>query len=121
MIQNAPAVADGEEALRKTCFDRITDFYRHYDDSKVSNVAFLLAKYVGKEKRLMAELVKLYSPGPGRVGAHAGSIESLAFKPVLRCANHANTIAKFRQQGPSLEDRALPETQQHHELPIREY
>ena len=65
-------MADGEEALRKTYFDRITDFYRHYDDSKVSNVAFLLAKYVGKEKRLMAELVKLYGPGPGRVGAQSG-------------------------------------------------
>ena len=44
--------------------ERLTNFYKAYEPSKVSQVDSFLDKYVGKEEALFRALVKKYGPEP---------------------------------------------------------
>lgn len=55
-------MASYDEALQKMYSDRLTRFYRNYDEAKVASVPTLLQKYKGKEEQLLAAMVKKYGP-----------------------------------------------------------
>jgi len=57
-------MASYDDALAKMFEDRLTAFYKHYDEAKVASVPTLLAKYKGKEEQLLAAVVKKYGPEP---------------------------------------------------------
>ena len=57
-------MASYDEALQKMYSDRLTRFYRNYDEAKVASVPTLLQKYKGKEEQLLAAMVKKYGPEP---------------------------------------------------------
>uniref|UniRef100_A0A7S3JYQ1 SUI1 domain-containing protein n=1 Tax=Aureoumbra lagunensis TaxID=44058 RepID=A0A7S3JYQ1_9STRA len=57
-------MASYEETLAKIYEERLCNFYKKYDESKLQQVPTLLTKYKGKEEQLLRAMVQKYGPEP---------------------------------------------------------